>query len=90
MRVRIYGRSPRRIAVIIEARDSVVRLYIMSCISAGAKRPLSVIGGNFVRGMTVRDVRLVRYSEVRGVRISEVEMYGVHAVVVRGHADCPL
>ena len=58
--------------------------------SAGAKRPLSVIGGNFVRGMTVRDVRLVRYSEVRGVRISEVEMYGVHAVVGRGHAGCPL
>ena len=64
--------------------------YKLFCISAGAKRPLSVIGGNFVRGMTVRDVRLVRYSEVRGVRISEVEMYGVHAVVGRGHADCPL
>ena len=65
-----------------------VRIYIP--FSAGAKRPLSVIGGNFVRGMTVRDVRLVRYSEVRGVCISEVEMYGVHAVVGRGHADCPL
>ena len=64
--------------------------YTLFCISAGAKRPLSVIGGNFVRGMTVGDVRLVRYSEVRGVRISEVEMYGVHAVVGRGHADCPL
>ena len=52
--------------------------------------PLSVIGGNFVHGTTVRDVRFVRYSEVRGVRISEVEMYGVHAVVGRGHALCPL
>ena len=27
--------------------------------------------------MTIWDVRLVHYSEVRGVRISEVEMYGV-------------
>ena len=35
-------------------------------------------------------MRFVRYSEVRGVRISEVEMYGVHAVVGRGHALCPL
>ena len=50
----------------------------------------SVIGGNFVHGTTVRDVRFVRYSEVRGVRISEVKMYGVHAVVGRGHALCPL
>ena len=52
--------------------------------------PLSVIGGNFVHGTTVRDVRFVRYSEVRGVRISEVKMYGVHAVVGREHALCPL
>ena len=59
-------------------------------ISTGAKRLLSVNGGNFVRGMTVRDVRFVRYSEVRGVCISEVEMYGVHAVVGRGRAVCPL
>ena len=34
----------------------------------------------------MRDVRFVRFSEVRGVHISEVEMYGVHAVVGRGHA----
>ena len=46
---------------------------------------LSIIGGNFVRMMTVRDVRCVHCSEVRGVRISEVEMYGVHAVFGRGH-----
>ena len=50
----------------------------------------SVNGGNFVRGVTVWDMRFVRYSEVRGVRISEVEMYGVHAVFGRGHAVCPL
>ena len=67
-----------------------MRLYIMSTYVYAFPRVRSVIGGNFVRGMTGRDVRLVRYSEVRGVRISEVEMYGVHAVVGRGQADCPL
>ena len=59
-------------------------------IYAGAKRLLSVNGGSFVRGMTVWDTRFVRYAKVRGVRISEVEIYGVHAVFGRGHAVCPL
>ena len=48
------------------------------------------IGGNFVRMWTVRDVRFVHCLEVRGVRISEVEMYGEHAVFGRVHAVCPL
>ena len=74
----------------LACRLNTSRLYECVQFSAGAKHPLSVIGGNFVYAMTVPDVRFVRYSEVRGVRISEVEMYGVHAVAGRGNAVCPL
>ena len=62
-------------------------MYTQFWISTG---PFSVIRGNILHEMTVRDVRFVRYLEVRGVRISEVEMYRVHAVVGTGHALCPL
>ena len=84
MYIRLYGSRDVIIARAQPPYNNYTFLHVRGCEAS------VVIGGNFVRGMTVRDVRLVRYSEVRGVRISEVEMYGVHAVVGRGHAGCPL